>query len=60
MVGKIFVIFALIAILALNSSKIGMIIFGLLVAVALIAFFGPIGLIFLLLVAAIFFFCANL
>lgn len=60
MIGQLFVVFALLAILAMASSKIGMIIAGLVIAIALVAFLGPIGLIFFIIVVALFLFLSGM
>lgn len=59
MIGQIFVILALLVVLALGSSKIGFVLLGIGLLALLILAFGPIGLIFLVLVALIVWFCKN-
>lgn len=59
MIGQIFVILALLVVLALGSSKIGFILLGIGLLALLILAFGPIGLIFLVLVALVVWFCKN-
>lgn len=59
MIGQIFVILALAVVLALGSSKIGFILLGIGLLALLILAFGPIGLIFLVLVALVVWFCKN-
>lgn len=59
MIGQIFVILALAVVLALGSSKIGFVLLGIGLLALLILAFGPIGLIFLILVALVVWFCKN-
>lgn len=59
MVGQIFIILALLVVLALGSSKIGFVLLGIGLLALLILAFGPIGLIFLVLVALVVWFCKN-
>lgn len=59
MIGQIFIILALLVVLALGSSKIGFILLGIGLLALLILAFGPIGLIFLVLVALVVWFCKN-
>lgn len=59
MIGQIFVILALAVVLALGSSKIGFVLLGIGLLALLILAFGPIGLIFLVLVALVVWFCKN-
>lgn len=59
MIGTIFVVIALAAVLALGSSKLAFIILGIALTALLIAAFGPIGLIFFGLVALVVWFCKN-
>ena len=59
MSGQIFVILALLVVLALGSSKIGFVLLGIGLLALLILAFGPIGLIFLVLVALVVWFCKN-
>ena len=59
MIGQIFVVLALAVVLALGSSKIGFVLLGIGLLALLILAFGPIGLIFLLLVALVVWFCKN-
>lgn len=59
MIGQIFVILALLVVLALGSSKIGFVLLGIGLLALLILAFGPIGLIFLVLVALVVWFCKN-
>lgn len=59
MIGQIFVILALLVVLALGSSKIGFVLLGIGLLALLILAFGPIGLIFLILVALVVWFCKN-
>lgn len=59
MIGQIFVVLALAVVLALGSSKIGFILLGIGLLALLILAFGPIGLIFLVLVALVVWFCKN-
>lgn len=59
MIGQIFVILALLVVLALGSSKIGFVLLGIGLLALLILTFGPIGLIFLVLVALVVWFCKN-
>lgn len=59
MIGQIFVVLALAVVLALGSSKIGFVLLGIGLLALLILAFGPIGLIFLVLVALIVWFCKN-
>ena len=59
MVGQIFVIFALAAVLAMGSSKLGFVIFGLGLAILMVAFLGPLALIFITLIAIVVWFCSR-
>lgn len=59
MIGQIFIILALAVVLALGSSKIGFVLLGIGLLALLILAFGPIGLIFLVLVALVVWFCKN-
>lgn len=59
MIGQIFIILALVVVLALGSSKIGFVLLGVGLLALLILAFGPIGLIFLVLVALVVWFCKN-
>lgn len=59
MIGQIFVILALLVVLALGSSKIGFVLLGIGLLALLILAFGPVGLIFLVLVALVVWFCKN-
>lgn len=59
MIGQIFVVLALLVVLALGSSKIGFVLLGVGLLALLILAFGPIGLIFLVLVALVVWFCKN-
>lgn len=59
MIGQIFVVLALAVVLALGSSKIGFVLLGIGLLALLILAFGPIGLIFLILVALVVWFCKN-
>ena len=59
MIGQIFVVLALAVVLALGSSKIGFVLLGVGLLALLILAFGPIGLIFLVLVALVVWFCKN-
>lgn len=59
MIGQIFIILALVVVLALGSSKIGFVLLGIGLLAILILAFGPIGLIFLVLVALVVWFCKN-
>ncbi len=59
MIGQIFIILALLVVLALGSSKIGFVLLGIGLLALLILAFGPIGLIFLVLVALVVWFCKN-
>lgn len=59
MIGQIFIILALLVVLALGSSKIGFVLLGVGLLALLILAFGPIGLIFLVLVALVVWFCKN-
>ena len=59
MIGQIFVVLALAVVLALGSSKIGFVLLGIGLLALLILAFGPIGLIFLVLVAFVVWFCKN-
>lgn len=59
MIGQIFVVLALAVVLALGSSKIGFVLLGIGLLALLILAFGPIGLIFLVLVALVVWFCKN-
>lgn len=59
MIGQIFVVLALSVVLALGSSKIGIVLLGIGLLALLILAFGPIGLIFLVLVALVVWFCKN-
>lgn len=59
MIGQIFVVLALLVVLALGSSKIGFVLLGIGLLALLILAFGPIGLIFLVLVALVVWFCKN-
>lgn len=59
MIGQIFVVLALAVVLALGSSKIGFVLLGIGLLALLIIVFGPIGLIFLVLVALVVWFCKN-
>ena len=59
MIGQIFVVLALSVVLALGSSKIGFVLLGIGLLALLILAFGPIGLIFLVLVALVVWFCKN-
>lgn len=59
MVGQIFVILALVAILSMGSSRVGFYIFGFILAILLIAALGPIALIFIVLIAIVVWFCSN-
>lgn len=59
MIGQIFIVLALAVVLALGSSKIGFVLLGIGLLALLILAFGPIGLIFLVLVALVVWFCKN-
>ena len=59
MIGQIFVVLALAVVLALGSSKVGFVLLGIGLLALLILAFGPIGLIFLVLVALVVWFCKN-
>lgn len=59
MIGQLFVVLALLVVLALGSSKIGFVLLGIGLLALLILAFGPIGLIFLVLVALVVWFCKN-
>ena len=59
MIGQIFIILALLVVLALGSSKIGFVLLGIGLLALLILAFGPIGLIFLVLIALVVWFCKN-
>lgn len=59
MIGQVFIILALLVVLALGSSKIGFVLLGIGLLALLILAFGPIGLIFLVLVALVVWFCKN-
>lgn len=59
MIGQIFVVLALAVVLALGSSKVGFVLLGIGLLALLIIAFGPIGLIFLVLVALVVWFCKN-
>lgn len=59
MIGQIFVVLALAVVLALGSSKIGFVLLGIGLLALLILAFGSIGLIFLVLVALVVWFCKN-
>ena len=59
MIGQIFVVLALAVVLALGSSKIGFVLLGVGLLALLILAFGPIGLIFLVLVTLVVWYCKN-
>ncbi len=59
MIGQLFVVFALLAILAMASSKLAAIVVGVVIAVALIACTGPLGLIFFLIIVGLWLFLSS-